>query len=239
MSNKIYLFTGEEQYLLHQELQRRKERFVLKHGREWLFVYNDVWDPGEVVSCLQGGWLFSSSKLVVIYGIPQDTLSWNKFNMTTIDAVVDVFKAWTVEKIDGLVVVCVSYKPDKRLIAYKRFKKEATIKEFESLKEGALIKYVEEIAGDIMNHRVIEYFVWLTGNNLYHIHHELEKIRGYCALEQCVVTGSLLDMIVYPRGEVNNFAFLDAMFVDRDKALDLLENIQASGVVWQMFVWAV
>jgi len=34
MSNKIYLFTGEEQYLLHQELQRRKERFVLKHGRE-------------------------------------------------------------------------------------------------------------------------------------------------------------------------------------------------------------
>jgi len=58
-----------------------------------------------------------------------------------------------------LVVVCVSYKPDKRLIAYKRFKKEATIKEFESLKEGALIKYVEEIAGDIMNHRVIEYFV--------------------------------------------------------------------------------
>jgi len=53
----------------------------------------------------------------------------------------------------------VSYKPDKRLIAYKRFKKEATIKEFESLKEGALIKYVEEIAGDIMNHRVIEYFV--------------------------------------------------------------------------------
>ena len=71
---------------------------------------------------------------------------------------------------------------------------------------------------------------------MYHIHHELEKIRGYCALEQCVVTGSLLDMIVYPRGEVNNFAFLDAMFVDRDKALDLLENIQASGVVWQMFV---
>gem|GEM_PF-5446078 len=44
------------------------------------------------------------------------------------------------------------------------------------------------------------------------------------------MTRSLLDQLVFPRGEANNFAFLDAMFVDKQKALGRLADVQKSGV---------
>jgi len=47
----IYLFTGEEKYLLDQELKRWKDKFIGKFGQDSLFVYgnqnfssNKVWE---------------------------------------------------------------------------------------------------------------------------------------------------------------------------------------------------
>jgi hypothetical protein len=45
MTNKVFLFTGEERFLLQQELKRRTDAFVQKHGPEGLFVVrSDAFD---------------------------------------------------------------------------------------------------------------------------------------------------------------------------------------------------
>jgi hypothetical protein len=40
------------------------------------------------------------------------------------------------------------------------------------------------------------------------------------------ITKKLIDTAIYPRTETNNFAFLDACFVDRDKAIRRLQDAQ-------------
>lgn len=40
MATNIYLFTGEETYLLHQELKRRTDGFVQKFGKDSLFTFS-------------------------------------------------------------------------------------------------------------------------------------------------------------------------------------------------------
>ncbi len=55
MSN-IYLFTGQERYLLDQELQRRKDGFMQKFGEDTIFVYGpENFEPGEMIQNCMGG----------------------------------------------------------------------------------------------------------------------------------------------------------------------------------------
>jgi DNA polymerase III delta subunit len=55
MSN-IYLFTGEEPYLVDQELQRRREGFVQKFGSDTVFVYDpENFDPTAIMENCLGG----------------------------------------------------------------------------------------------------------------------------------------------------------------------------------------
>ena len=55
MANKIFLFTGEERFLLQQELKRWTDAFVEKHGSESLFVVrSDAFDLGVVKQALGG-----------------------------------------------------------------------------------------------------------------------------------------------------------------------------------------
>jgi len=55
MANKVFLFTGEERFLLQQELKRWTSAFAEKHGMENLFVIrSDAFDLGVVKQALGG-----------------------------------------------------------------------------------------------------------------------------------------------------------------------------------------
>lgn len=53
MAESTYLFTGEEQYLIHQEVLRWKENFAGKFGSDSVLEFSGDWNPSEVVSSLQ------------------------------------------------------------------------------------------------------------------------------------------------------------------------------------------
>jgi len=49
MLKNVYLFTGEEKYLLDQELKRWTDNFSQKFGTDSIFAYhNENWNEGSV-----------------------------------------------------------------------------------------------------------------------------------------------------------------------------------------------
>lgn len=73
---KTYLFTGEEPYLIEQELTKRKENFLKKYGPDTVLYFslpeNEI---SEIVPSICNSGLFSEQKLIIISGIPGATTS--------------------------------------------------------------------------------------------------------------------------------------------------------------------
>jgi hypothetical protein len=56
MLNNIILFTGEEKYLLANELLRWRTNFSEKYGNESVFVFDSHnWDLGSIRQAIYGG----------------------------------------------------------------------------------------------------------------------------------------------------------------------------------------
>ena len=52
----IFLFTGEEKFLLDQQLKKWKDAFVKKYGSNNLYIFQeDNFDPEQIASALAGG----------------------------------------------------------------------------------------------------------------------------------------------------------------------------------------
>ncbi len=247
MGQAIYLFTGEEQYLVHQEVLRRKQNFSEKFGPDAIFEYKGNRDPSDAVSSLQWWWLFSTKKLVIVRWVPQDTIASNKVKIQQCHWVFSAIEslasseAWS----DDVLMVCVSYKPDKRKKEYKRFAKHAEIKEFKPLSGvwlrkralGQLETY--QFSEPFLDKEVLDHVLSLTGNDLRYVSHVLDMLCSWYQATWDHITKSFVDKAVYPRTQQNNFAFLDAFFVDEAKALRRLDEAKKSWVHWSMFLGAV
>jgi DNA polymerase III delta subunit len=126
----LYLFTGENHYELRQELTRRKDNFAQKFGADSVFSYNS--ENREAVAIKQnlyGGGLFVSKKLIVLFGLPLDSESTNKLKEEQYSKLAeDIVIANHIP--EDTILICVSYKPDKRARFYKRITKSGQIKEF-------------------------------------------------------------------------------------------------------------
>ncbi len=154
-----------------------------------------------------------------------------------------------------VLVVCVSYKPDKRKKEFKWFVKHTEVKEFKPLKGVGLKKWVrslllpsDSLAGEEradvvstldLEDEVLEHMLLLTGNDLWYVRQSLDLLAVWHEATGEQITVSIVDELIYSRTEANNFAFLDALFVDRDKALRRLDDAKDSGVHWTLFLGAV
>lgn len=67
MLTNIYLFTGQETYLLDKELLRRKENFLSKFGSDSIFSFSlDNLDIGQIKQAIYSSGLFTTKKLILI-----------------------------------------------------------------------------------------------------------------------------------------------------------------------------
>jgi DNA polymerase III delta subunit len=63
----IFLCTGEEKFLLDQQLKKWKDAFVKKYGSNNLYIFQeDNFDPEQIASALAGGGLFEEKKFIII-----------------------------------------------------------------------------------------------------------------------------------------------------------------------------
>ena len=88
--------------------------------------------------------MFSEKRLIVLRGIPQDTIAHNKVSTKTVEVVTGLLMSTLNSLTDDTIVICISYKPDKRLKGYKRFVSNATVKEFTVVDDKQKNIYIEQ-----------------------------------------------------------------------------------------------
>lgn len=162
MLQNVYLFIGQETYLLDKELQRRKENFLAKFGPDSVFQFSlDNLDIGMIKQAIYYSGLFTTKKLILINGLPQDTLTnLGEDKNEQLATFVDAFVKAEGKIPDDSLLVFVSSTPDKRLRLYKFLEKHATVKEFNQLKGGDLENFVKnELQEFVISREVIQYFL--------------------------------------------------------------------------------
>lgn len=232
------MFTGEEKYVLQQELKRWTDGFVQKFWTDALFVFDtDRFDLGSVRQALYSGGLFVTKKMIVVYGVPSDGESSNKISGDAGLAFGEELIAKQGQISADTLLILISYKPDKRTKFYKYLETNATVKLFEPLKPIGLKNFVREHTSWLTwTEDVLEYFLAKVGSDLYHILHECEKLVLFCQLHgEKTVTFSTIDRINFGFVESNSFAFFDLLFTDKKKCLEVIQAAQDEWVHWNLF----
>jgi DNA polymerase-3 subunit delta len=237
MINNVFLFTGEETYLLQQELKLWKEAFKKKHGGDFNL---DVIDGAkaeipQILSAMQAAPFLSEKRLLIIENLPAAPSARSAQALTKKDEA----REEELEKLAGAletlpessVVVFVSPSPDKRRSFYKSLLKVATLKEYKMLEGQKLIAWVSakfQQAGVKATPALIENFLNLTGPDLWKITSELQKLSTY--LQGASLTEEIMEKLVIPSAQTNVFGFTDALSAKNSKgAIDRLHNEMDAG----------
>jgi DNA polymerase-3 subunit delta len=132
---------------------------------------------------------------------------------------------------ESSVVIFVQSNPDKRKSLYKKIVQHATVKNFEQLEGPALNKWIKnriQKYNTTMDTDTAEYLISLTGQDLWKIDQELNKLSSYCAGRPILKRD--VDNLVVPTIEANVFHLTDALGTkDHRKAIQNLHRTMAAG----------
>ncbi len=239
MIHNIFLFTGQETYLLDKELFRRKEWFLQKFGADSIFSFSlDNLDIGQIKQAIYSSGLFTTKKLILVNGLPLDaTTKLDEEKTDQLQVFVDALVKAEGKIPEDSLLVFISSTPDKRLRLYKFLEKNATVKEFTQLKNNDLESFVKrELSDCSIDHAVIQYFLSKVGSDLYRIWSECDKLKTWVSIhQQKAIDEAMIDLIVFGQVETNSFLLLKALFADKRKAIQILEKIQEGGADWNQF----
>lgn len=238
MLKNVYLFIGEERYLLDREVWRRTDNFLQKFGEDSLFVYNNEnWDEVGASQSIFGGWLFSAKKLTVIHGLPLDNAKWNTFKVSQIEWFMENFikKEWKIPA-DNLLVF-VSNKPDKRSRLFKFLKANANIKEFNQMKPFEVKWFIKNELWDIkIWEKALDLFVYKVWISLYRVSLEIDKLKIYCEVKNIrEINEVMVKEIVFWLVETEAFEFLKLLFKNKNQAVSYLQRMQDQWLNWNAF----
>lgn len=227
----MYLFTGQETYLLDKELFRRKENFLLKYGPDSVFQFwFENLDIAHIKQAIYSSWLFTTKKLILINGLPLDaTTRLGEEIMDQLTTFIDAFIKAEGKIPEDSLLVFISTTPDKRLRLYKFLEKNANVKSFDQLKDSELVWFVsKELQEFTISREAIRYFVDKVGVDLYRLRFECDKLKTRAIIkQQSVIDETMIDTVVFGKVETDSFSLLKALFTDKEKAVRIVEKIQA------------
>jgi DNA polymerase III delta subunit len=171
--------------------------------------------------------MFTTKKLIIIYGIPRDAISTNKSKASDIAPIEKLFQQSRDQIPTDSVVIFVSYKPDKRTKGYKFFSKHTTLKEFKPLKEIELINFIKQQLPDLIDGDSARHLLTHVGTNLHNLAHECEKLHSYASfhhIQQLDI--QTIDLVTYQQSEANSFAILDNLYTDKTQTLQIIQELQ-------------
>lgn len=236
MAKNLFLFTGEETYLLHEQINGWKKAFTEKHGDINLAVLDAEEMPlHEIMAAVNALPFLGDKRLIFIHSLP-DRPSTRKTDEPTRkdekrDEELKKLEADLDEIPESSVVVFVQSNPDKRKSFYKKLTTKAEVREFSPLAGQALMdwikKRVQEEGGRI-GLPAAEYLLSLTGQDLWRLSKEIDKLTAYCLEEEIIIP--VIDLLVVPSMEANVFHLTDALGVkDHRKAIHHLHRGLAAG----------
>ncbi len=232
----IFLFTGEETYLLNEQIKSWKKAFVEKHGDLNLEVLEATQVPlNEMMASLTAMPFLGDKRLIFVHGLPDAPKARQADKITKKDEKreedLKKFEADLKDIPETSVVVFIQPNPDKRKSFYKNLLKQVEVKEFSLLAGSTLIQWVQNrirFKGAQVSSSVAEYLVSLTGQNLWHLSTEIDKLTSHSPGAN--LSKELIDELVVPTIEANVFQLTDALSSkNRTKAMLCLQRTMTAG----------
>ena len=209
MKKSLYLFYGEEDFLIEERIKELKSRFS-GSSLNIENVDSSDFSPESLAASLQTMPLLGGEKLVIIRGFD--------FDKEQAKLMLEALKNIT----EGTMVVFQAADVDRRSSLYKWIEKEGEAVEFKTFapwEQAELERWVKDRvhqAGKKISDRAVDLLVEMVGNNLRLIMSEIEKISLYCG-EGNEITAEAVKRLVLP-SEASAFDLLDSL---REKNLKL------------------
>jgi len=238
MSN-LFLFTGEETFLLHQQIQAWKEAFRKRFEGDLNLATIDgaTTEESEIISQIETMPFLADKRLIFIENLPEAAKASAKDSDDKEDEEEKPAKGAQklldyLEKIsETSAVVFVQPKPDKRKSLYKKIVQLGEVKEFNPLSGAALNQWIRQQAATYkvpIDPGTTGYLVDQVGENLWRLDHEIQKLASFT--EGRPITRETIDQLVIPSLESNIFHLTDALGAkDHRKAIQNLHRTVAAG----------
>ena len=236
---KIFLFTWENTYTLNKELKRWKDMFAEKNGKDSIFSFNrENRDYGQIKQTIFSGWFFVTNKLIILYGIPLDTEKSNAIKADEIEKLAEDIMNYPLPS--EVLLICVSYKSDKRGRFYKRFDKldkdnpsQKIIKSFAPLKDYELSNFVSQESKDLnLDSKVVEILIHKVWNDQFRLESEIDKLRCRKKYYNDEITPKVVDEVCFGMIEEDIFQLLDLALTDTKLAIKFVQWLQDDGLDW-------
>lgn len=232
----LFLFTGEESYLLREQIHSWKQAFSEKHGDMNLDSVDGEETPlNEIMAALSALPFLGEKRLIFIQNLPEAPKTRNADKITKKDEAreeqLKKLETFLEDLPETTVAVFVQPNPDKRKSFYKKLAAKAELKEFHLLQGAALNAWIQKEAvkqGGAIGSNEANYLVSLCGDNLWRLSGELSKLAHYA--ERKPIGRSHIDALVVPLMEANIFHLTDALGAkNSQKAIASLHRSMAAG----------
>ena len=241
--NNIFLFTGEEPYLIHEQISGWKKAFIEKHGDiNFSALDSNEISINDIILQAEAMPFLGEKRLIFVYGLPDAPKTRNAGKVTNKDEKREADLEKLEKALDDIpettVMVFVQSKPDKRKSFYKKLTKKAEVKEFKQLQGSDLVTWIQKMTkqkGNKISNSDAEHLITLTGQDLWRISHEIEKLVSYA--DEKEIDKKMINHLVIPTLEANIFHFTDALGAKNHRTAiqDLHKIISAGDSLSQVF----
>ena len=211
--------------------------FAEKNGADSIFSFNrENRDYGQIKQTIFSGGFFVTNKLVILYGVPLDTEKSNAIKADEIEKLTEDIMNYPLP--GEVLLICVSYKPDKRGRFYKRFDKldkdnpsQKLIKTFAPLSERELPDFVKESSKDLnLDSKVIQALIHKVWNDQFRLESEIDKLRYRKKYYSDEITSKVVDEVCFGMIEEDIFQLLDLALTDTKSAIKFVQWLQDDGL---------
>ena len=203
-NKNIFLFYGEDSYSSYEKLKLWQQEFIKKYGDTNIeTIEGKTLDPSEFETNIGTMPFLSEKRLIVIK---------NLFKEAGAEEQKRVAKSLDKEQEFSIVVFYETEAPDKRTALYKKIAEVGEIKEFPTLTENAITKWILEKAAqkDIkINYDTANFLAVQCGLDLWTVSNELSKLETYADKKE--VTKEMIESLVTPSLSASIFKLTDAI----------------------------
>lgn len=211
--------------------------FAEKNGSESIFSFNrENRDYAQIKQTIFSWWFFVTNKLIILYGIPLDTEKSNAIKAEEIEKLAEDIMNYPLPS--EVLLICVSYKPDKRGRFYKRFDKldkenpsQKMIKSFAPLKDYELSNFVAQESKDLnLDSKEVETLIHKVWNDQFRLESEIDKLRYRKKYYGEEITSKVVDEVCFGMIEEDIFQLLDLALTNPQLAIKFIQWLQNDGL---------
>ena len=223
----LYLFYGEEQYLVETVINKIKKKFGEKVlGINYILI--DDTNIEEIIPSIEMPAFGYDKKLIIVKNSGLFKKDGRKKNGSPIQEKIAEFIKNNMEIInDSVILIFLEIEVDKNIV-YEVIEKNGIICNIEELKQVQLVKKLKQICVLYKvncDEKTLNYLVETSGTNLQNLINEIRKLIEYAG-ENGTITIEDVNSLAVKQMESVIFELTDNLAVRKiDKALDVLDNL--------------